>query len=107
MAVKKKVAKKLIKKVAKQVAKSHEPEVAREQIEVHAKPEDLAGGYSNFAVFKHTKREFIADFVWRMDNTNLLVSRIITSPQQAKAIHRALGQNIHNYEKTHGKIQED
>ncbi|NQT56644.1 MAG: DUF3467 domain-containing protein [Desulfobacteraceae bacterium] len=108
MAVKKttKTAKRRVSKLpAKKVANNQK--VVREQIEVHAKPEDLAGGYSNFAIFKHSKREFIADFVWRMENTNILVSRIITSPQQAKAIHRALGQNIQNYEKTHGKIKED
>jgi hypothetical protein len=82
-------------------------ESLKQQIEVHAKPEDLAGSYSNFAVFKHTNREFIADFVWRIDNTNLLVSRIITSPQQAKAILKALGKNIENYERTYGEIKED
>lgn len=79
----------------------------QEKIEVTAKPEDLCGNYSNFAVFRHNKREFVADFVWRMDNTNLLVSRIITSPQHAKALHRALGKNLQNYEKQYGEITED
>jgi len=103
----KKVAKKKVKKGTKKVVKRREPQAVREQIEVHAQPEDMAGEYSNFAVVKHSKREFIVDFVLRVDNTNFLVSRIITSPQQAKDVHRALGQNIEIYEKTHGKIPEE
>jgi len=95
------------KKAPKKASRKLIPQPVQEKIEVTAKAEDLCGVYSNFTVFKHTKREFVADFVWRMDNTNMLVSRIITSPQHAKAIHKALGTNLENYEKQFGKIQED
>ena len=94
-------------KVIKKSLEQLKAVTSREQMEIHAKPEVAAGNYCNLAVFKHTKREFIVDFIWRVDNTSLLVSRIITSPQHAKAIHDALGKNIENYEKTYGDIKED
>jgi len=103
----KKVKKAAAKTVAMKSGKGQEPDAIRGQLELHAKPEDLGGAYSNFAVIKHTKREFITDFVWRMDNMSILVSRVIMSPQQTKAVHRALGQNIQTYEKTNGEIKED
>ena len=78
-----------------------------EEMLVQARQEDLTGKYCNFAVFKHSKREFVLDFVWRLENTNILVSRIITSPQHAKAIHDALGKNIQSYETANGTIADE
>ncbi len=107
MPIKRSPKKEVVKKFAKKKVQQPNIEVPPESIAVHTKPEDLAGSYSNFAVFKHTKREFWIDFLWRFENTNILVSRIITSPHMAKAIFDALDKNIKQYEKTHGKIKKD
>jgi len=107
MASKKKIAKKDAARSNVQLAEVKDsPKPPPEAIAIMAKTEDLAGQYSNVAIFKHTSREFVADFLWRMDNTSLLVSRIIMSPQHAKAVQRALGQNIGNYEEKFGEIKE-
>jgi len=63
------------------------------------------GKYCNVASIKHSLREFIFDFIWSIENRNLLTARIITNPGHAKEIYEALGKNIEHYEKAHGKIQ--
>ena len=71
---------------------------------VYATHELLRGNYCNVGVFKHTAREFVFDFIWAVDNQGSLVSRVITSPEHAKALYEVLGKNIEQYEKTYGKI---
>jgi hypothetical protein len=82
-------------------------EISLGQPSVFAKPEQLAGNYCNVAVIKHNKREFVFDFFSHVEEARILLSRIITSPQHAKAIHRVLAINIEKYEKTYQKIEED
>jgi hypothetical protein len=82
-----------------------EPEPLSGQL-IHAEPEQLVGKYCNVAFIHHTNREFILDFVWRLPDFNTLVSRVITSPAHAKAISSALNDNIRNFEKKFGEIQE-
>ena len=74
---------------------------------LNAKREDLGGSYSNYAVVRHTEREFAVDFVFNLENIPLLVSRIIMSPYQVKALHVALGKNIDTFENKFGNIEED
>lgn len=76
-------------------------------MEVQAPREKLQGGYSNFALIHHTRREFVIDFIWRLENYSALVSRVITSPEHARELHVALGRNIERYQESFGEIATD
>ncbi len=81
------------------------PSGAEPKIEmVAATNERLLGAYCNSAIIHHTKFEFIFDFIWALDDYRVLASRVLTSPQHAKLIFNALGNNISKYEKLHGEI---
>lgn len=101
MAAKKTVKKKKVGRKASVRRAQKKPEVA---IEVQASRDELQGNYCNVAIIKHTKREFVLDFLLRIDNYSVLASRVITSPQHAKEIYKALGENIGRYEKQYGEI---
>lgn len=66
------------------------------------------GEYSNLAIVNHSPSEFIVDFVNIMPGTpkSKVKSRIILTPQHAKRLLKALGDNIARFEKNHGEIQE-
>lgn len=72
--------------------------------------ETASGQYANFAVFSHQKNEFYLDFALLQPQTDpavvtaLVVSRVITSPQHAKALLHSLAENIGRYEQTFGAI---
>ena len=74
--------------------------------------ETATGKYANFAMFSHQRNEFYLDFALLQPQTDpnlmaaLVVSRIITSPQHAKALLRSLADNIQRYEETFGAIPE-
>ena len=58
------------------------------------------GVYSNFALIKHTKREFIIDFVFQEGEQAELISRIIMGPEQTKDFQNALNRNIESFNST-------
>lgn len=71
--------------------------------------EDVAEGiYSNLAIMTHSPGEFVIDFVKIVPGTPKakVKSRIIMTPQHAKRLLRALGDNISKYEQVHGQIKE-
>ena len=74
------------------------------KLEIKAEHQVLTGKYCNFALIQHSRNEFIYNFILTIEQQSQLVSRIITSPSHAKAILKALQQNIEKYEKTYGKI---
>jgi hypothetical protein len=74
-------------------------------ISLIAKNEIIAGSYCNEAFIHHTQREFVLDFVFGLSNQRSLVSRVITSPQHVKMIHKVLGDNIKKYEEKNGEIK--
>ena len=76
-----------------------------EFIEVRSRNEDIVGKYANLAIINHTRREFIIDFISRFTGPGILSSRIITSPQHAKALLNALQDNIKKFEKKFGEIK--
>jgi len=77
-----------------------------QQINVKFDDQSSKGVYSNNMVIQHTKEEFVLDFLNVLPPQGSLVSRIITSPAHCKRILRALEENIKNYEKNFGKIEE-
>lgn len=91
--------------VERSVAKTGKEE--EQSLRVQYAPELWKGTYANSAVIRHTRREFIVDFLLGISDDAHLVSRVITSPQHAKALYEALGQNIQKFEKSYGKIPDD
>ncbi len=71
--------------------------------------EEIAQGvYSNLAVISHSASEFIVDFVRMMPGIPKapVKSRIIMSPDNAKRLLKALGDNVSKYEQVFGQIKE-
>ncbi len=63
------------------------------------------GRYANLAVIAHTRNEFVFDFAFVYPRQQPLVtSRVITSPQHAKALLKSLEDNIRRYEARFGEI---
>lgn len=66
------------------------------------------GTYSNLAIINHSVSEFVIDFVSIMPGTpkSKVKSRIILTPQHAKRLLKALGENVQRFEKAHGEIKD-
>lgn len=77
------------------------------QIDVELSEEIADGIYANLAIISHSNTEFIVDFIRMMPGTPKakVKSRIILSPQHAKRLMLALGENIHKYENQFGEIE--
>jgi len=75
------------------------------QIQVNEKVAD--GEYANLAIITHSAAEFVLDFVRVMPGSPKanVQSRVIMTPSHAKALLRALDQNIVKYENEHGEIK--
>jgi hypothetical protein len=75
------------------------------QIQVNEKVAD--GEYANLAIITHSGAEFVLDFVRVMPGSPKanVRSRIIMTPSHAKALQRALEQNLSKYEAEHGEIK--
>jgi len=84
--------------------KQHEQE---ESLKVSANVEMLKGTYCNSAFIKHSKDDFILDFIMAESGEGYLVSKVITNPSHAKKILKALQDNIEKYEKAYGEIETD
>lgn len=76
------------------------------QINIELDDATAEGIYSNLAIINHSPSEFVVDFVNIMPGTPKakVKSRIILTPQHAKRLMKALGENIHRFEKAHGQI---
>lgn len=73
-------------------------------------PEEIAGGvYSNFVIVGHSGSEFVLDFVQVLPGLPKakVKSRIIMTPQHAKRLLMALGENVQKYESAFGSIRVD
>ena len=71
--------------------------------------DDIAQGiYSNLAIITHSDNEFIVDFVSMMPGVpkGNVRSRIIMTPQNAKRLLAALGDNIRKFEEKNGPIKD-
>jgi hypothetical protein len=77
------------------------------RIEIELDEEVAQGKYSNLAIISHSPSEFIIDFVRVVPGVPKanVVSRIILSPDRAKALLGALSDNVEKYENSFGKIK--
>jgi len=78
------------------------------QLNIELNEEVAEGIYSNLAIITHSNSEFIVDFVRVMPGVPKarVKSRIVLTPQHAKRLMKALGENIHKFETVNGPIRE-
>ena len=78
------------------------------QIQIELDEKTAEGTYSNLAIINHSASEFVVDFVSIMPGTPKakVKSRIVLTPQHAKRLLKALGENIHRFESAHGQISD-
>lgn len=78
------------------------------QLNIELDEKIAEGIYSNLAIINHSHTEFVVDFVTLMPGVPKakVKSRIVLTPQHAKRLLKALGENIHRFEQAHGKIDE-
>ena len=72
-------------------------------------PEDVSEGvYSNLAIISHSNSEFVVDFIRLVPNVPKakVKARVILTPQHAKRLMAALGDNIKKYETQFGVIDD-
>jgi hypothetical protein len=65
------------------------------------------GVYSNFVIITHSASEFVLDFARMLPGAQKakVFSRIVMTPQHAKALMGTLEQNLKRYESDHGEIK--
>ena len=78
------------------------------QINIELDQEIAEGTYANLAIINHSVSEFIVDFINIMPGVPKakVKSRIILTPQHAKRLLKALGENIKRFENAHGEIKD-
>ncbi|PWB26797.1 DUF3467 domain-containing protein [Flavobacterium sp. HTF] len=84
------------------------PKQQQEQINIELDETIAEGIYSNLAIINHSSSEFVLDFVSIMPGIPKakVKSRIVLTPQHAKRLLKAIGENIHRFETAHGEIKE-
>lgn len=78
------------------------------QINIELDDKTAEGIYSNLAIINHSVSEFVVDFISVMPGQPKakVKSRIILTPQHAKRLVKALADNVHRFEKSHGEIKD-
>ena len=81
----------------------------KKSLNIEISDEMSQGTYSNLAIIAHSKAEFVIDFTRVLPGTPKakVHSRIIMTPQHAKMLARALGDNISKFEAANGEIKLD
>lgn len=87
--------------------------LSAQQIQIQIDPHQGTGVYSNLMMISHRQEEFILDFLFLQPQRSpqgqavaTLRSRVITSPEHAKRVLRALQENVRRYEEHFGVIEE-
>ncbi len=83
------------------------PEGQQGQMNVELSEEMAEGVYSNLAIINHSPSEFVVDFIQMMPGIPKakVKSRIVITPQHAKRLLNALGDNVKRFEQQFGTIQ--
>jgi hypothetical protein len=77
------------------------------QINIELSEEMAEGTYSNLAIITHSNSEFVVDFIRIMPGVPKakVKSRIVLTPEHAKRLYLALGDNLNKYEEANGTIK--
>ncbi|MCF8242734.1 MAG: DUF3467 domain-containing protein [Melioribacteraceae bacterium] len=80
-----------------------------QKINIELNEKEAEGIYSNLAIITHSPAEFIIDFTRVVPGVPKakVHARIITTPQHAKMLMKALQDNINKYESRFGEIKVD
>ena len=78
-----------------------------QQINIELGEKEAEGIYSNLAIITHSPAEFVIDFTRVVPGVKKakVQSRIITTPQHAKMLLKALQENINKFESRFGEIK--
>ncbi len=78
-----------------------------QQINIELNEKEAEGIYSNLAIITHSPAEFVIDFTRIVPGVPKakVHARIITTPQHAKMLLKALKDNIEKYEARFGEIK--
>jgi hypothetical protein len=88
-------------------AKAAGPADPRRTLKLEIDPAVAKGVYANAAIVTHTDDAFFLDLALAYPQQPVRVqTRVITSPQHAKALLRTLAENVSRYEKRFGTIPE-
>ena len=81
----------------------------QQQINIELGEKEAEGIYSNLAIITHSPAEFIIDFTRIVPGVPKakVHARIITTPQHAKMLLKALKENIDKFEAKFGEIKTD
>jgi len=89
------------------------PQGHHHHMQIQADAPTSLGVYANLMMVSHRKEEFILDFLFAQpqqtangETVATLRSRIVTTPEHAKRIVRALQENIQRYEAAFGVTAE-
>lgn len=84
-------------------------EIIEQPIDIELTEETAEGIYSNLAIITHSQAEFIIDFVRILPGIpkGKVKSRIIMTPQHAKRLLFALGDNMSKFESNFGEVEID
>lgn len=76
------------------------------QLNIELSEEMAEGIYSNLAIITHSNAEFVIDFIRVMPGVPKakVKSRIVLTPQHAKRLLMALGDNVMKFEEQNGMI---
>jgi len=80
-----------------------------QQIKIELGEKEAEGIYSNLAIITHSPAEFIIDFTRVVPGVPKarVYARVITTPQHAKMLLKALKENIDKFEARFGEIKVD
>lgn len=80
-----------------------------QQINIELNEKEAEGIYSNLAIITHSPAEFVIDFTRIVPGVPKarVLARIITTPQHAKMLLKALKENIEKYEARFGEVKVD
>lgn len=83
-------------------------ESKQQQINIELDENIADGIYSNLTIINHSASEFVLDFVNIMPGVPKakVKSRIVLTPQHAKRLLKAIGDNISRFEAIHGEIKD-
>lgn len=78
-----------------------------QQLKIELGEKEAEGIYSNLAIITHSPAEFVIDFTRVVPGVPKakVLSRIITTPQHAKMLLKALQDNISKFENRFGEIK--
>jgi len=84
-----------------------QPQPPKQQIQVHLEENVAEGIYANLVAMTHSASEMVLDFIRVMPGVPKakVQSRIIMTPQNAKAFQKALSDNISKFEEKFGEIK--